>query len=223
MSGVRWKQFIGAPGARSAAGAKPRGRPQFAASGQADSCGLTGRARPLYSAGFATSACRLMFEGPCGGIGRRARLKIEFRKECWFDSGQGHQLGCSSPFQSVRNRPRSARKPLKNRHFRVHSCSSPFVLLRSQPADLLVFLLVSCWYRENKRSRRLSLFRTKGIEQMARKNDGACANPKQIRTDVDCRAARPCRLRQGSLRHWADRIKDADQARQAGLSHLACT
>ncbi len=25
-------------------------------------------------------------------------LKIEFRKECWFDSGQGHQLGCSSPF-----------------------------------------------------------------------------------------------------------------------------
>jgi hypothetical protein len=29
--------------------------------------------------------------GPCGGIGRRARLKIEFRKECWFDSGQGHQ------------------------------------------------------------------------------------------------------------------------------------
>ena len=30
-----------------------------------------------------------------------------------------------------------------------------------------------------------------GIEQMARKNDGACANPKQIRTDVDCGAARP--------------------------------
>lgn len=48
-----------------------------------------------------------------------------------------------------------------------------------------------CWYRENKRSRRLSLFRTKGIEQMARKNDGARTNPKQIRTDVDCRAARP--------------------------------
>src|ERR1041385_2845959 len=31
------------------------------------------------------------FERPCGGTGRRARLKIEFRKECWFDSGQGHQ------------------------------------------------------------------------------------------------------------------------------------
>ena len=29
---------------------------------------------------------------PCGGIGRRARLKIEFRKECWFDPGQGHQF-----------------------------------------------------------------------------------------------------------------------------------
>jgi hypothetical protein len=26
---------------------------------------------------------------------------------------------------------------------------------------------------------------------MARKNDGACANPKPIRTDLDCRAARP--------------------------------
>jgi hypothetical protein len=26
---------------------------------------------------------------------------------------------------------------------------------------------------------------------MARKNEGECANPKHIRTDVDCRAARP--------------------------------
>ena len=26
---------------------------------------------------------------------------------------------------------------------------------------------------------------------MGGKNDGACANPKQIKTDVDCRAARP--------------------------------
>jgi hypothetical protein len=34
-------------------------------------------------------------ECPCGGTGRRARLKIEFRKECWFDSGQGHH---ASPF-----------------------------------------------------------------------------------------------------------------------------
>jgi hypothetical protein len=54
---------------------------------------------------------------------------------------------------------------LKNRHLRVHRCSSPFVLIRSQPSDLLVFLLVSCWYRENKRSRRLSLFRTKELSR----------------------------------------------------------
>ena len=30
-----------------------------------------------------------------------------------------------------------------------------------------------------------------GIEQMVRKNDGRCTKSKQIRTDVDCRAARP--------------------------------
>jgi integrase len=35
---------------------------------------------------------------------------------------------------------------------------------------------------------------------MARKNDGACANPKQIRTDVDCRAARP-KFDNGAWRH----------------------
>jgi hypothetical protein len=29
------------------------------------------------------------------------------------------------------------------------------------------------------------------IEQIARRNDGASANPEQIRIDVDCRAARP--------------------------------
>ena len=46
---------------------------------------LTGGRRPLYSPPHAA-----MFCGPCGGIGRRARLKIEFRKECWFESGQGH-------------------------------------------------------------------------------------------------------------------------------------
>src|SRR3954453_20381639 len=54
-------------------------------------CGLTRKPRPLYSAGFATLLSSSGREGPCGGIGRRARLKIEFRKECWFDSGQGHQ------------------------------------------------------------------------------------------------------------------------------------
>jgi len=53
--------------------------------------GLTGTARPLYSARFATLPMAAVVISPCGGIGRRARLKIEFRKECWFDSGQGHQ------------------------------------------------------------------------------------------------------------------------------------
>ena len=28
---------------------------------------------------------------PCGGTGRRARLKIEFLRKCRFESGQGHQ------------------------------------------------------------------------------------------------------------------------------------
>ena len=53
--------------------------------------GLTRAGRPLYFARFAAPALRPATEGPCGGTGRRARLKIEFRKECWFDSGQGHQ------------------------------------------------------------------------------------------------------------------------------------
>jgi hypothetical protein len=52
--------------------------------------GLTRASRPLYSARFAAPGIRPATEGPCGGTGRRARLKIEFRKECWFDSGQGH-------------------------------------------------------------------------------------------------------------------------------------
>ena len=58
--------------------------------------GLTRKRRPLYSAGFAAPAFRPATEGPCGGTGRRARLKIEFRKECWFDSGQGHQPSLAS-------------------------------------------------------------------------------------------------------------------------------
>ncbi len=52
--------------------------------------GLTRRPAPLISAPLARPILRLGRKGPCGGIGRRARLKIEFRKECWFDSGQGH-------------------------------------------------------------------------------------------------------------------------------------
>jgi hypothetical protein len=34
-------------------------------------------------------------------------------------------------------------------------------------------------------------FPNEGIEQIAGKNDGACANPKEIKTNVDCRTARP--------------------------------
>ena len=124
-------------------------------------------------------------EGPCGGTGRRARLKIEFRKECWFDSGQGHQSGCSSPFPSVRNRPHGARKPSKNRLFRIHRCSSPFVLIRSQPVNLLVFCVVSCWYRENKRSPRLSLFRTKELNRWP---DAGTANCCQIAIGAELKA-----------------------------------
>jgi hypothetical protein len=66
---------------------------------------LTGQNRPLYSAGFAAPALSLVPGGPCGGTGRRARLKIEFRKECWFDSGQGHQkLFRRHPLQSGKMR-----------------------------------------------------------------------------------------------------------------------
>jgi hypothetical protein len=37
-----------------------------------------------------------------------------------------------------------------------------------------------CWHREIKRSRRIFAIPNDAIEQMARKNDGAGANPKQI-------------------------------------------
>src|SRR3954452_17989402 len=59
--------------------------------------GLTRNPRQLYSARFG-ALVSARAPSPCGGIGRRARLKIEFRKECWFDSGQGHQ-------ERVRPRP----------------------------------------------------------------------------------------------------------------------
>jgi hypothetical protein len=88
--------------------------------------GLTAGPRPLYSARFATSAFRLAVKCPCGGIGRRARLKIEFRKECWFDSGQGHQnlffLSCHA-MTSRRQRHAQAlfRLPDEALNFRAHS------------------------------------------------------------------------------------------------------
>lgn len=64
---------------------------------------MTGVGLPLYSAGFATPLAGLT-EGPCGGTGRRARLKIEFRKECWFDSGQGHQSGIRPALRKIEKR-----------------------------------------------------------------------------------------------------------------------
>ena len=65
---------------------------------------LTAAPPPFYIAGHPPSA------GPCGGTGRRARLKIEFRKECWFDSGQGHQLKW---FDSGHGRQRHFRRDLQ--------------------------------------------------------------------------------------------------------------
>src|ERR1700722_13289118 len=66
---------------------------------------LTSRRTPLYTARPDSSG-----QGPCGGIGRRARLKIEFRKECWFDSGQGHQI----PLQE---HPKTSENSCKTRRF----------------------------------------------------------------------------------------------------------
>jgi hypothetical protein len=66
---------------------------------------LTSRRTPLYTARPDSSG-----QGPCGGIGRRARLKIEFRKECWFDSGQGHQSR-SHIFTREPSDPRGRRAP----------------------------------------------------------------------------------------------------------------
>ena len=72
---------------------------------------------------------------PCGGIGRRARLKIEFRKECWFDPGQGHQIDFAIRlFLLIFNLKRSPSEkafskqgtsfPLRVRHDLVHCLAS---------------------------------------------------------------------------------------------------
>ncbi len=50
---------------------------------------------------------RIMRLSPCGGTGRRARLKIVFRKEWGFDSLHGHH----SVFADVRGRPKVTKKP----------------------------------------------------------------------------------------------------------------
>ena len=88
---MRWcKALLGGTVVSALRSAQPgRRNPTIALYSSSTIRGLTGSHRQLYSAGFAASPLGEP-ESPCGGIGRRARLKIEFRKECWFDSGQGH-------------------------------------------------------------------------------------------------------------------------------------
>jgi hypothetical protein len=76
-------------------------------------------------------------ESPCGGIGRRARLKIEFRKECWFDSGQGHQERFHSDSQFSKGAARLTSEKLR--------CNTAYILdprtsdiIRNQSADAFV-------------------------------------------------------------------------------------
>src|SRR3954471_12752010 len=69
-------------------------------------------------------------EGPCGGTGRRARLKIEFRKECWFDSGQGHHLK-TKLLTSQHNNPK-----MSHWTFRWDSRRSRFGSLLMYPAGV---------------------------------------------------------------------------------------
>ena len=92
--------------------------------------GLTHRARPLYSRPLRDVGLARPCGCPCGGIGRRARLKIEFRKECWFDSGQGHQVKNMNnnnnlqPWFDSGFLERFSRR-VENTHTKVH-CSRPF-------------------------------------------------------------------------------------------------
>src|SRR6266567_7901508 len=106
-------------------------------------------------------------EGPCGGTGRRARLKIEFRKECWFDSGQGHQI------ENINNNNdlgRSSRFRLSEKFWRriENTSKNP-----PQPSILLAFLLVS----GNQTLGTNSDIPKEETEQIARKNHGTSDNP----------------------------------------------
>jgi hypothetical protein len=143
--------------------------------------GLTRAGRPLYSGRFAAPALRLATEGPCGGTGRRARLKIEFRKECWFDSGQGHQA-----------------KNINNNNYlcewfdpiffgKFSRCVENTRKNSLQLSSLLAFLLVSQetnLHGEFRYSEQRNL--ADGPQERWR-----ARQPKLIKTDVDCRAARP--------------------------------
>jgi hypothetical protein len=59
-------------------------------------------------------------------------------------------------------------------------------------------LLAFCWYVGERTFAATFAIPNKGIEQMARKNDGACGNPKLIRIGVRL-PRRPTEIRQGRL------------------------
>jgi hypothetical protein len=75
-----------------------------------------------------------MSESPYGVIGRRAP-KIEFRKECWFDSGQGHQ-------KLFRSDPPASAKSLFELVIGLFLSPLPPAPFRWFPVILLVSLLV---------------------------------------------------------------------------------
>lgn len=53
---------------------------------------ITNRKLTFWLAGKALGVIDAVIVPPCpnGGIGRRAALKMRFRKECWFDPGLGY-------------------------------------------------------------------------------------------------------------------------------------
>jgi hypothetical protein len=65
-----------------------------------------------------------------------------------------------------------------------------FVTVCSRPLSAARFVGIVLVSREQTFTATFAI-PNEGIEQMARKNGGACANPEQIRTDVDCRPTRP--------------------------------
>jgi len=99
----------------------------------------------------------------------------------WSSIGQGHQDKNINNNNNLHHR-------LDSRFSRKYSQHPENTRKSSlQLSVLLAFLLVS---RDQTFTANFAI-PNEGIERVARKNHGASANPKQIRTDVDCRAARP--------------------------------
>ena len=69
---------------------------------------------------------------PCGEIGRRIRLKIERRKACWFESGQGHHF---------RSKPGTARSELSSLRILPRTPSPKWSIVRS---SVLCLPFASC-------------------------------------------------------------------------------